>query len=184
MIHIHSLRLLIICGFDVCMYVCMYVCMQSPLSSNPALLIITFPYNGEPMALLHLKYLYHFVDMFVIIEARWTHSGRRKPYLYFYKNYHSFLPYAKKIHFLLIDSFPPMPKQYVLYLDYLYHYDLSIIVPPYESYYPGQRDFHSKRKVNLPSCISFLTVCFYVCSVRGDVPRALPARYRGRVSYR
>ena len=170
----------------------MYVCMQSPLSSNPALLIITFPYNGEPMALLHLKYLYHFVDMFVIIEARWTHSGRRKPYLYFYKNYHSFLPYAKKIHFLLIDSFPPMPKQYVLYLDYLYHYDLSIIVPSYESYYPGQRDFHSKRKVNLPSCISFLNVCIYVfmyvcmyvCSVRGDVPRALPARYRGRVSYR
>jgi hypothetical protein len=108
------------------------------------MLIISFPYNGEPAALLHIEYLYDIVDMFIIVEARWTFTGRRKPYLYFYKNYRSFLPYAKKIHFLLIDSFPPMPKQNVLYQDYFYKKHPPANFPPYDSYM-GEREINGTK---------------------------------------
>ena len=33
------------------------------------LIIITFPYNGEPIIFLHLDYLYDYVDFFIIVEV-------------------------------------------------------------------------------------------------------------------
>lgn len=137
------------------------------------MLIVSFPYNGEPVALLHIEYLYDWVDMFIIVEARWTHSGLKKPYLYFYKNYRSFLPYAKKIHFILIDSFPSIPKENVLYQDFLYNKDPPNGIPPYDSYV-GKRDNNGTEKTCMHVCIIdsnkiFDDIYIHTCSIRGVV---------------
>ena len=106
-----------------------------PITRDPSsqpLLIVSFPYNGEPVALLHVEYLYEYVDLFVIIESKWTFSGLRKPFLYFHRNYRSFLPYTPKIQFLIIDSFPPMPSIYPYIQDF--QYSTSVRPPLSESY--------------------------------------------------
>ena len=66
-------------------------------------------YNGDFIALFHLEYLYHHVDRFIIVEARYTHSGIRKPYLYFQLNAHLFEPYMDKITYVVVEEFPPVP---------------------------------------------------------------------------
>ncbi len=64
-------------------------------------------YNGEPIMERRLRYLAPLVDAFVIVEAAHTHAGHRKPAYYFDVNAKAFEPYASKIKFVRIDSFPP-----------------------------------------------------------------------------
>ena len=49
------------------------------------------------------------MDRFIIVEARYTHSGIRKPFLYCQKHAHLFAPYMDKITFAVIDEFPAPP---------------------------------------------------------------------------
>lgn len=70
-------------------------------------IIDAFPYNGEPIAELRLKYLSEHVTQFVIVESRVTFSGNPKPELYFQKYRDTvFAPFLHKIHFVIIDEFP------------------------------------------------------------------------------
>lgn len=77
-----------------------------------ALLIDTFSYNGEPIVEARIEYLYKVVDLFVIVESRYTHSGIKKEQLYCEKHANVFKPYLNKIKFLIIDEFPPMPEDW------------------------------------------------------------------------
>ncbi len=81
-------------------------------------IIVTFPYNGELIAPFHIKYLYDLVDEFIIIEARYTHSGVKKPYLFFEKNISLFERYKDKINYMTIDQFPTKPDNWS-YQDYM-----------------------------------------------------------------
>ena len=40
-------------------------------------------YNGEPIIEFRLKYLYKHVDIFIIVESMFTHSGNKKKDLYY-----------------------------------------------------------------------------------------------------
>ena len=104
-----------------------------PEQTSP-LLIVSFPYNGEPVALLHIEYLFDYIDKFIIIEAKWTFSGLKKPFLYFYRNYRSFLPFAAKIQFIVIESFPTMPDIYMYYQDIIHKKENESIAPFSDSY--------------------------------------------------
>ena len=66
-------------------------------------------YNGDFIAPFHIEYLYDYIDEFIIVEARYTHNGVRKPFLYFHRNAHLFAPFMNKITFVVIDEFPPPP---------------------------------------------------------------------------
>lgn len=61
-------------------------------------------YNGEMEILkLRLRMLYDHVDKFVIVEAKTTFSGNKKP-LYFSKHENSFEPWWDKIEYFVIDE--------------------------------------------------------------------------------
>lgn len=80
---------------------------------NRVLLFDTFSYNGEPVVELRLQHLAEHVDMFIIVEARHTHSGALKDELFIHKYASTFEPYKNKIQFIVIDEFPPMPADWV-----------------------------------------------------------------------
>ena len=67
-------------------------------------------FNGEPIVGTRLKVMDSLVDLFVIAEARSTHAGDPKPFLY--KDAPEFASlfekYAHKIRWLIIDD-PPVP---------------------------------------------------------------------------
>lgn len=65
-----------------------------------------FPYDGEPILETRLKLLWNLVDVFVVVEARQTHSGLPKEPAFDPKKY---APYASKIRHVVIDEFPPAP---------------------------------------------------------------------------
>ncbi len=67
------------------------------------------PYNGEPIALFRLQYLWDVVDEFVMVEARHTHAGDDKGGLYFEKNASALMRFSSKLTRLVIDEFPPTP---------------------------------------------------------------------------
>lgn len=79
--------------------------------SGRVLVFDTFSYNGEPIAELRLEYLAPHVDGFVLVEARYTHSGVRKEELYVEKNADVFAPYldAGKLEVIVVDFLPEMP---------------------------------------------------------------------------
>lgn len=76
------------------------------------LLFDSFPYNGEPIVELRLQHLAPYVDQFIIVEARHTHSGVKKEKLYIEEYADVFAPYKDKIHFIIIDEFPQMPSDW------------------------------------------------------------------------
>lgn len=59
--------------------------------------------------MFHIEYLYNYVDRFIIVEAQHTHSGIRKPFLYFHQNAELFAPYMDKITYVVVEEFPPVP---------------------------------------------------------------------------
>lgn len=75
--------------------------------------IDTFSFNGEEIVKERLKYLYDVVDEFVIIEAKQTHSGIEKEFLYRDKYHEWFIPYQKKIHWCIIDRFPEITQEWL-----------------------------------------------------------------------
>ena len=75
-------------------------------------MVDVFTYNGEPIVERRLRYLNDAVDFFVIIEARYTYSGLRKPDLFVETNRAVFEPYLHKIHFLILETFPAMHPEW------------------------------------------------------------------------
>jgi hypothetical protein len=71
-------------------------------------IVDVFPFNGEPIITLRLKYLSNYVDEFVIVEARQTHAGVPKDRLYIDEFADIFAPYKHQIRFMVIDEFPDM----------------------------------------------------------------------------
>ena len=80
-------------------------------SSKPHVVDV-FPYNGEPIVARRLAYLDAVVDQFVVVEARTTHSGLVKPSLFVESHREVFAPYMHKIHFVILDTFPPMQREW------------------------------------------------------------------------
>ena len=66
------------------------------------------PFDGEPMGHLRLKYLSDVVDLFVIVEAHYTHTGKFKSQLAMntYKHWFTDLEAEGKILKVVIDKFP------------------------------------------------------------------------------
>lgn len=74
-------------------------------------------YNGDFIALFHIEYLYEYVDKFIVVEGRYTHSGKKKPYLYFHRNIELFAPYMDKILYVVVEEFAPVPPPSVWSFD-------------------------------------------------------------------
>lgn len=63
-------------------------------------------YNELNLLQFRMKYLYDYVDHFVLVESSLTHSGNPKPF-YFEENKHLFEPYLNKIvHVKVYDDIP------------------------------------------------------------------------------
>ena len=60
-------------------------------------IIDTFPYNGELVTELRLKYLYGVVDEIMVVESKMTFSGKRKEFLYTDRDRRVFDPYKDKV---------------------------------------------------------------------------------------
>lgn len=74
--------------------------------------IDTFCFNGEWVVPMRLEYLNDVVDAFVIVESYWTHSGIRKAELFKDRYADWFVPYAHKIHWLVVETFPEMSEEW------------------------------------------------------------------------
>ena len=61
-------------------------------------------YNGEPIIEFRLKYLHKYVDIFIIVESMYTHSGNKKKDLYYNINKNIFKDYDDKILFYQIEN--------------------------------------------------------------------------------
>ena len=72
----------------------------------------TFSFNGEWIVPLRLQYLTPYVDTFIIVESWYTHSGEKKTELFKEKYASWFVPYASKIHWIVIDEFPEMTTEW------------------------------------------------------------------------
>jgi len=62
-------------------------------------------YNELNMLLYRLDILNEFVDFFILVEAKYTHSGKEKT-LYYNDNKHLFEKYNNKIIHIVLDDFP------------------------------------------------------------------------------
>ena len=70
------------------------------------LILDYFLYNGEPIIEYRLNYLNDYVDYFIMVEAKYTHQGIKKPFLYSEKNKELFNKYEKKLIIIIIEEFP------------------------------------------------------------------------------
>ena len=74
-------------------------------------LIDAFCYNGEVQAVrARLRLMANVADAFVIVEAWETHAGTRKDQLFKDRDAELFAPYADKIRWVIVESFPAMPE--------------------------------------------------------------------------
>lgn len=145
------------------------------MTSRP-LVFDVFSYNGEPIVELRLQYLAPYVDQFVIVEARETHSGMRKEQLYIEKFAEVFEPYKKKIHFIVIDEFPQMPEDWPSTKgNNAYMRDIS-----YESWYREtyQRDIAKDYLLGKFAQNEFLVICGDADEIlRGNVVSDMRKQY-------
>jgi hypothetical protein len=81
------------------------------MNSARTKIIMTFPYNGEPIVELPLSYLSDVVDEFVIVEASRTFSGKLKEITYMEKYADVFRAYPKAT-LLKLEEFPDMPEDW------------------------------------------------------------------------
>lgn len=72
-----------------------------------------FCYNGDPIVVNRMKYLDAHVDTFVIVESWYTFSGTKKDELFIHRNHDIFKPYISKIQFIIVESCPPVPDNWV-----------------------------------------------------------------------
>ena len=70
------------------------------------LILDYFIYNGDPIIEYRLEYLNDYVDYFIMVEAKYTHQGIKKPFLYSEKNKELFKKYEKKLIIIIIEEFP------------------------------------------------------------------------------
>ena len=73
--------------------------------------IDTFLFNGDWIVKLRLAYLYEFVDVFYIVESRYTHSGVKKETLFTKSCRDWFEPYMDKICFIINEK-PAFPNSW------------------------------------------------------------------------
>jgi beta-1,4-mannosyl-glycoprotein beta-1,4-N-acetylglucosaminyltransferase len=66
--------------------------------------IDTFLFNGDWIVKLRLAYLYNFVDVFYVVEGRYTFSGLRKETLFTDTCRDWFEPYMDKIRFIISEK--------------------------------------------------------------------------------
>jgi hypothetical protein len=78
--------------------------------------VLAFPYNGDLTAPYLVEIAYPFFDEIVIIEARETLSGNKKPKLYYKQNASKFRKFKDKITVLLIEAFPARPAHWEPYI--------------------------------------------------------------------
>jgi hypothetical protein len=85
------------------------------LDNFPVSTVVTFSYNGEPAAFFHVKYLYDIVNLFIIVESRYTISGQEKSSLFFEEpqTQLKYSPYLDKIFYVVLDAIPPRPNNYI-----------------------------------------------------------------------
>ena len=77
------------------------------MSLKPSPLILDyFIYNGDPIIEYRLEYLNDYVDYFIMVEAKYTHQGIKKPFLYSEKNKELFKKYEKKLIIIIVEEFP------------------------------------------------------------------------------
>lgn len=82
-------------------------------------IIDTFPFNGDWIIRMRLEFMFPFVDEFVITESRHTFSGKKKHFLYKDKWADLLKKYKPKIHWIVVDDYPPMTeKWHTLYKDH------------------------------------------------------------------
>ena len=83
-------------------------------ASDKVKVIETFTFNGDYVTLWRVKYLFDFVDEFIIAEAAFTHSGKEKSKFLFQDpdNLAAFAPYLSKITFVAVKHCPPPPSQW------------------------------------------------------------------------
>lgn len=74
--------------------------------------IDTFLFDGDWVVKARLALLAPWVDEFVIVEAWEAFSGGRKEFLYKDKWAEWFRPYEHKIHWVVVDSFPPPTEEW------------------------------------------------------------------------
>ena len=114
-----------------------------------------FPYNGESIVLFRLQYLWNVVDEFVVIEARETHVGERKKFLYLDRNAALLERFSGKITRLVIDRFPePTSDQLARYSKY------AFVKDPRDWFREGyQRDFAWDYLHDLGHRTPYLLLC-------------------------
>ena len=61
-------------------------------------------FNGDEIIKMRLEYYKDFFDEFYITESWYTHSGKRKPFLYCEKYAEWFAPYKNKVKFIIHDN--------------------------------------------------------------------------------
>lgn len=77
------------------------------------LILDNFLYNGEPVVYFRLKYLYNYVDKFIIVENLYTHSGKKKDNYYYNINKDLFKEFEEKIIFIPMNEYLPTGEDYV-----------------------------------------------------------------------
>lgn len=69
-------------------------------------------YNGEAIIDFRLRYLYNYVDKFIIVENLYTHSGKKKDDYYYNINKDKFKEFEDKIIFIPLDHYLPTGEEY------------------------------------------------------------------------
>jgi len=117
-------------------------------------------YNGEPIIEFRLKYLNECVDMFIIVESIFTHSGNKKNDFYYNINKEIFKEYEHKIQFFPIENLPT-GNDYINIMknNILFQKNKNSWI--YEVY---TRDFIQKKLLNFDPFIMF------VCDV-DEIPK-------------
>jgi hypothetical protein len=92
----------------------------------PIKIINTFSYNGEALLLFHIRYMYPVINEFILIESWYTHSGKKKEFLFFEQENvkKEMAPYMDKILYIAIHEHPPRPMD-SQYLDTSLHPNYS-----------------------------------------------------------
>ena len=116
-------------------------------------------YNGEPIIEFRLKYLNDYVDIFIIVESMYTHSGNKKKDLYYNINKDIFKDYDDKILFYQIENLATADDYLnILMNNILYERKKSWVNEVYT------RDYIQKKLLNFNPFIMF------VCDV-DEIPK-------------
>jgi beta-1,4-mannosyl-glycoprotein beta-1,4-N-acetylglucosaminyltransferase len=80
--------------------------LSAVLGMPRSLIVDVIMYDGEPIVEQRIRLLDRVVDTFVLVQARYTHSGLRKELVN--------PPAHPKIAHVILDEFPPMPEDFGL----------------------------------------------------------------------